>query len=179
MAVPTTHRYQVTVRWTGDRGTGTSDYRAYARDHEVEGPPGGPGPGKQAIRGSSDPAYRGDPARWNPEELLVAALAQCHLLWYLHLAAEAGVVVSGYVDTPVGTLEGSSDGVGEFTEVVLHPAVTVADAGTAERAMQLHGDVPARCAIARSVAFPVRHRPTVMVAAAPGGDGGAISPGRP
>jgi organic hydroperoxide reductase OsmC/OhrA len=158
MAVPVTHRYRVTVRWTGNRGSGTSDYRAYARDHDIEGP------GRAAIPGSSDPAYRGDPARWNPEELLVAALSQCHMLWYLHLAAEAGVVVTDYVDTPVGTLEGASDGVGQFAEVVLHPVVTVAQPAMGEAALALHADVGAKCAIARSVAFPVRHRPAVVVA---------------
>jgi organic hydroperoxide reductase OsmC/OhrA len=154
--VPTVHEYQVTLTWTGNRGTGTSDYRAYGRDHDVTAD------GKQAIHGSSDPAYRGDPTRWNPEEMLVSAVAQCHVLWYLHLAAEAGVVVLDYADAPVGVLEGTTDGVGQFREVVLHPTVTVADAEMVARAEALHGEVGAKCAIARSVAFPIRHEPVVL-----------------
>jgi organic hydroperoxide reductase OsmC/OhrA len=157
MPVATVHDYQVTVRWTGDRGTGTSDYRAYGRDHEVSSR------GKVSIPASSDPAYRGDPQRWNPEELLVAAVAQCHMLWYLHLAAEGGVVVTDYVDVPVGTLDGTSDGVGQFRHVTLHPTVVVAHPDMVEPAMALHGAVGEKCAIARSVSFPVLHEPIVRV----------------
>ena len=93
-----THHYSTTVRWTGNAGSGTSDYRSYLLDHEILGDL------KPAIPGSSDPAFRGDPARWNPEELLVASLAQCHMLWYLHLCAVAKVVVTDYADTAVGTM---------------------------------------------------------------------------
>jgi organic hydroperoxide reductase OsmC/OhrA len=160
MSVPTVHDYQVTLHWTGNRGSGTSDYRAYGRDHEVTGQ------GKQPILGSSDPAYRGDRARWNPEELLVSAVAQCHMLWYLHLAAEAGVVVTDYIDAPTGILEGTTDGVGQFREVILVPTVTVASVDMVASAEALHAKVGEKCAIARSVAFPVRHRPVTLVAAA-------------
>jgi organic hydroperoxide reductase OsmC/OhrA len=154
-----THRYEVTVRWTGDAGSGTSDYRAYRRDHDVDGD------GKPTIPGSSDPAFRGDATRWNPEELLVAALAQCHMLWYLHLCADRGVVVTGYADTPAGTLEmDPTGGGGQFTEVVLRPAVTVADPSMADKARALHDEIGALCFIARSVCFPVRHEPTVRIA---------------
>jgi organic hydroperoxide reductase OsmC/OhrA len=160
MSVPTVHEYQVTLHWTGNRGSGTSDYRAYGRDHEVTGQ------GKQPILGSSDPAYRGDPARWNPEELLVSAVAQCHMLWYLHLAAEAGVVVTDYVDVPRGILDGTTDGVGQFRDVILEPTVTVTSGDMVARAQALHAAVGEKCAIARSVAFPVRHHPTTLVAGA-------------
>lgn len=151
-----THRCEMTVRWTGDTGSGTSGYRGYRRDHEVHGN------GKAAILGSSGPAFRGDPARWNPEELLVAALAQCHMLWYLHLCAAGGVVVTGYTDTPVGTMAmDAAGGGGQFTEVVLRPAVTVAGPSMAGKAQALHEEIGALCFIARSVSFPVRHEPTV------------------
>jgi organic hydroperoxide reductase OsmC/OhrA len=151
-----THRYEVTVRWTGDSGQGTSDYRGYGRDHDVQGE------GKQAILGSSDPAFRGDATRWSPEELLVAALAQCHMLWYLHLCATGGVVVTDYADTPVGTMTmDAAGGGGQFTEVVLRPAVTVAEESMADKARALHDEIGALCFIARSVSFPVRHEPTV------------------
>jgi organic hydroperoxide reductase OsmC/OhrA len=159
MAATPAHRYAVTIRWTGNTGSGTSDYRGYRRDHEVRGD------GKPAIPGSSDPAFRGDAARWNPEELLVASLAQCHMLWYLHLCAAGGVVVTDYADTPAGTMVlDATGGGGQFTEVVLRPSVTVADASMADKAQALHEEIGALCFIARSVSFPVRHEPTVRVA---------------
>jgi organic hydroperoxide reductase OsmC/OhrA len=154
-----THRYELTVRWTGNTGTGTSDYRGYRRDHEIHGD------GKPTLPGSSDAAFRGDPSRWNPEELLVASLAQCHMLWYLHLCADGEVVVTDYVDTPVGTMTmDATGGGGQFTEVILRPAVTVADPSMADKALALHDEINAICFIARSVNFPVRHEPSVRAA---------------
>ncbi len=150
-----THTYELTVTWTGDRGTGTSGYRAYSRAHEVTAA------GRPPLPGSSDPTFRGDPDRWNPEQLLVAALAQCHLLWYLHLCAEAGVVVTGYTDTPTGLMAEDDDGGGRFTEVTLRPRVTVAAADSVGRAVELHGTAHRMCFIANSVNFPVHHEPVV------------------
>lgn len=149
------HHYALTVDWTGNLGTGTSTYRGYSRDHQVVDAAAG------TILGSADPAFRGDPARWNPEQLLLASLSQCHLLWYLHLAATAGVVVTGYRDDPTGTMVEEADGRGQFTEVVLHPQVTVSAGSDPELAQSLHGRVGEFCYIARSVNFPVRHEPTV------------------
>lgn len=159
--MPSTHGYELSLRWMGDLGSGTSGYRAYSRDHEVHAP------GKPVIAGSADPAFRGDPQRWNPEELLVASLSQCHMLWYLHIAATAGVVVTAYTDTPTGTMNEDRTGGGQFSEVVLRPAVTVADAAMRERAHALHDYVGAKCFIARSVNFPVHHEPATLIA---GGD---------
>jgi organic hydroperoxide reductase OsmC/OhrA len=151
------HHYEVTVSWTGNRGTGTSGYRDYGRDHEVsaDGPP--------TILGSADPAFRGDPARWNPEQALLAALAQCHMLSYLHVCATAGVVVTGYVDAAEGTMAEDTDGGGHFTEVVLRPRVTVAAADMVDSATALHAEASAKCFIANSVNFPVHHEPAVTV----------------
>lgn len=147
------HRYEVTVTWTGDRGTGTSGYRAYERAHEVEAGD------KPVILGSSDPGFRGDPGRWNPEELLVASLSQCHLLWFLHLCATEGVVVTGYVDHPQGTMMEADDGGGRFEEVVLRPQVTLAAPEQAPLAAALHHTAHKMCFIANSVNFPVRCEP--------------------
>jgi organic hydroperoxide reductase OsmC/OhrA len=155
-----THRYELTVTWTGDRGTGTSGYRAYSRAHEVSAP------GRPPLLGSSDPAFRGEPDRWNPEQLLVAALSQCHMLSYLHLCADAGIVVTAYVDNPRGVLAEASGG-GQFTEVVLRPQVTVATPEMVERAGGLHVDAHKLCFIANSVNFAVLHEP-VTLAAEPG-----------
>ncbi|MGW2327411.1 OsmC family protein [Streptomyces sp. NPDC001700] len=154
----TTHTYDVTVEWTGNLGTGTASYPSYGHDHEVLAD------GKAGIAASSDPAFRGDPARWNPEELLVASVAQCHMLWYLHLCAEGGVTVTEYEDHAHGVMTMDEVGRGgQITEVILRPEVTVTDASMTEKARALHGDVHALCFIARSVNFPITHAPVIRV----------------
>jgi len=155
---PRSHRYEIGLRWTGNLGEGTASYRAYSREHAVtaEGRPG--------LEGSSDPAFRGDASRWNPEQLLVAALSQCHLLAYLHLCAVSGVVVTAYEDRADGTMAEDGQGGGRFTEVTLRPVVSVADSAMAETARKLHDRAHAQCFIASSVNFPVRHEPETRVA---------------
>lgn len=149
------HRYPVEVRWTGNRGSGTQSYQGYGRDHEIRVA------GKPVIAGSADPAYRGDAGRHNPEDLLVGALSACHMLWYLHLAADAGVVVTAYVDAAEGTLAADASG-GQFSEVVLRPQVTVSAASDTARAAALHEDAHRACYIARSMNFPVRCEPRIV-----------------
>jgi organic hydroperoxide reductase OsmC/OhrA len=156
--MPRSHSYDVSVAWTGNRGTGTSGYRDYARDHDVTAA------GRPPLPGSSDAVFRGDPARWNPELELVAALAQCHMLAYLHLCAVAGVVVTGYTDDAHGTMAEAEDGGGHFTEVVLRPRVTVTSPDMVDAATGLHRQAHAKCFIASSVNFPVRHEPAITVA---------------
>jgi organic hydroperoxide reductase OsmC/OhrA len=150
------HTYDTRVVWTGNLGSGTSGYRAYDRAHSVSaaGPPD--------ILGSSDPAFRGDPSRWNPEQMLVASLSQCHLLWYLHLCSAAGVVVVRYTDDAVGTMVESSTG-GQFTSVLLRPVVVVSSPSMISSALALHADAHKACFIANSVSFPVTHSPVVRV----------------
>jgi organic hydroperoxide reductase OsmC/OhrA len=151
-----THTYDVTVEWTGDLGSGTDGYRSFSRAHEVLGD------GKTPIAASSDPAFRGDATRWNPEELLVASVAQCHMLWYLHLCAVNGVVVTDYADHAHGVMTmDESGGGGQITAVTLRPEVTVAKASMTEKARSLHDDINAVCFIARSVNFPITHVPVI------------------
>lgn len=157
--MPKTHNYAVSVTWTGNTGTGTSGYRNYERQHEISA-----GAQKPQIPGSADPAFRGDPARWNPEELLVAALSACHKLWYLHLCAEARIVVTEYVDHAEGVMTETPDGSGSFQRVILRPRVRLATGSDAVKARDLHGAAHARCFIANSVNFPVHHEPTIIVA---------------
>lgn len=153
-----THEYLVGIEWLGDRGTGTSGYRDYGRQLVVRAE------GKQhVIEASADKTFHGDADRWNPEEMLVAALAQCHMLSYLHMAVRAGVVVTAYTDSAVGIMEQKGMG-GRFTEVVLRPMVTVADAAMADRALAAHAEAYENCFIASSVNFPVLHEPTILVA---------------
>lgn len=150
------HHYAVTVDWTGNRGSGTSDYRAYGRDHLVAVA------GKPTIEGSSDRAFRGDIERWNPEDMLVAALAQCHMLSYLYAAVTHGVVVTAYRDDAVGIMVQTSDGGGHFASVTLKPMVTVKRGTDVELAQTLHVEASRMCFIAASVNFDVLHEPTVV-----------------
>jgi len=151
------HHCRATVQWTGNNGRGTSDYRSYERSHIIRVD------GKQDIAGSSDPAFRGDKSRYNPEELLLSSLSACHLLWYLHLCSEAGVIVTAYTDQATGTMAETENGGGHFTEVTLHPAVTVEEPSMADKARELHKKARELCFIANSVNFPVYHQPTVDV----------------
>jgi organic hydroperoxide reductase OsmC/OhrA len=140
------HRYEMAVRWTGNLGQGTATYRAYARSHELRAE------GKSApIAGSSDPAFRGDPERYNPEELLVGATSACHMLWVLHLCADAGLVVTSYRDTPVGHQVEHADGSGEFTRIELWPEIELSDPARAGELREIHERAHAKCAIARSL----------------------------
>jgi len=152
------HHYEVSVEWTGNTGSGTATYRGYGRDHDVSAP------GRPTLKGSADKAFRGDPDRWNPEDFLLAALSECHMLSYLALSVTAGVDVVGYRDTATATMVTHADSSGEFTEAVLHPVVTVADAAMLEKAEHLHEAAARACFIARSVNFPVRHEPVIEVA---------------
>ncbi|MBT2373557.1 OsmC family protein [Pseudomonas fluorescens] len=155
--VDKTHEYEIQVAWTGNEGTGTSSYRGYSRAHAIRAN------GKTSIDGSSDPSFRGDSTRWNPEELLVASLSACHKLWYLGLCAEAGIVVVAYEDNAQGTMVEESNGAGQFTSVVLRPKVILASGSEIEKAQALHQIAHEKCFIARSVNFPVRHAPEISV----------------
>lgn len=155
------HHYTLSLRWEGNLGEGTSSYRAYSRDHTVRHPRAG------TIAASSDPAFRGDASRWNPEQLFLASLSQCHMLWYLHLATQAGVVVVSYDDEPTGTMIEEPGGGGRFTGVTLRPAVTIATGGDVRLAEVLHDRVGDYCFIARSVSIPVLHEPHVAIHGVP------------
>jgi len=152
------HSYATDLVWTGNRGEGTSGYRAYDRAHEISVA------GKPVIPGSSDPHFRGDATRYNPEELLVASLSACHMLWFLHLCADAGIRVERYTDSATGAMQETADGGGHFTEVVLRPAVRIAGDVEQARIDALHERAHELCFIAQSVNFPVRCEATLEVA---------------
>lgn len=150
------HRYAVAVTWTGNTGAGTATHRGYERAHVVRAV------GKPDLYGSSDPSFRGDAARGNPEELLLASLSACHQLWYLSLCAEAGIVVTAYEDAAEAQMAEDADGAGRFVRAVLHPRVTIARDADVATAQALHPRAHAMCFIARSVNFPVEHRATIV-----------------
>lgn len=148
--------FEINVFWTGNRGFGTRDYKAYGRDHTVTAA------GLPALLGSADRKFHGDADRWNPEQLLLTALAQCHMLSFLHAATAHGIVVTKYEDTATGTLTLNKDGSGQFSSATLHPKIYVAEAATQELALSLHTEAAAKCFIARSLNFPVHHKPGLL-----------------
>jgi len=150
------HHYPVKIEWTGNKGKGTRNYRAYERDHTVSVK------GKTPILCSSDPAFRGDPQRYNPEEQLVASISSCHMLWYLHLCASAKIVVVEYRDDAIGTMIENADGSGQFGEVTLRPKIKIEGEQDIERALALHHQAHQMCFIANSVNFPVSHEPEIV-----------------
>lgn len=157
------HTYEAAVTWTGAGAAGTASYTSYSRDHDLAFE------GKPVLPGSADPSFRGDPGRYSPEELLLGALAQCHMLWFLHLAAADGVVVLAYTDRASGTMRVEAAGHGQFTDVVLRPCVTIAHAARGDGSPivdedldALHARAHEHCFIARSVNFPVRHDPAPL-----------------
>jgi len=155
------HKFQAVTRWTGNTGAGTASYAGYSRNHEC----GAPGK-SNTIAGSSSALYRGDGTRYNPEELLVASISSCHMLWMLHLCADAGIVITAYSDEAEGEMRENADGSGEFTRVLLRPRMTITNAARTADAMALHDRARELCFIARSVNFPVEHDPVVEVAKA-------------
>jgi len=152
-----THHYKVDLEWTGNKGSGTADYRAYRRDHIVSVA------GKEHhIMGSSDPSFLGDPSRYNPEELFLSSLSTCHMLWYLHLCSMYQVVVTAYEDHATGIMEEQKNGSGQFTEVTLYPTVHVKETSMINKANELHEEANNMCFIANSCNFKIGHQPTTL-----------------
>ncbi|WP_258103106.1 OsmC family protein [Marinoscillum sp. MHG1-6] len=153
-----THHYKTEISWTGNLGKGTADYTSYKRDHVVTIN------GKSdPINMASDPAFRGDPTRYNPEELLVISLSSCHMLWYLHLCAINDIIVTTYEDAAEGTMEEISNGGGRFTSVTLHPKITIANVDKVDLAFSLHEKAHELCFIANSCNFPIHHQPNISI----------------
>lgn len=151
------HHYTTTINWTGNKGTGTSCYDEYERSHTLSIA------NKPDLLCSSDIPFRGDGSKHNPEDMLLASLSSCHMLWYLHLCADAGIIVTDYTDEASATMVQVAGGGGHFTEVVLHPVVTITDSSMIEKANELHDIAHQKCFIANSCNFPVRHEPQCAV----------------
>ncbi|KKJ76158.1 peroxiredoxin [Kiloniella litopenaei] len=149
------HQYKSHLSWTGNKGDGTLNYKAYDRNYDIiiEG--------KTTLSGSSDPAFRGDPTRHNPEDMLLASISSCHMLWYLHLCSVNKIVVVDYQDTSTATMTMNSDGSGQFSSATLNPVVTISQDSDSEKAAQLHHEANKLCFIARSVNFPIHHDPQI------------------
>ncbi|WP_417382828.1 OsmC family protein [Gimesia sp.] len=149
------HSYRVTTVWDGSAAGPAKSYKDYSRDHVIKMQ------GKPDLLGSSDPGFRGDASRHNPEDLLVASLSACHMLWYLHLCTVNGISVFSYTDQATGLMAETADGGGHFTSVTLAPKVHISPAAKANLAKALHQQAHAKCFIANSVNFPVTHQPEI------------------
>jgi len=150
------HHYKIKIEWTGNNGTGTSGYTAYSRSHQLSAENK-----TSPVQLSSDPHFRGDLAKYNPEELLVASLSSCHMLWYLHLCSDAGIIIQKYEDEPEGFMEEGGNLPGRFTKVILRPKVRISS-GDIEKAKSLHHDANEKCFIANSVNFPMEHEAEII-----------------
>jgi organic hydroperoxide reductase OsmC/OhrA len=152
------HTYRVAVEWIGNRGHGTPGHAGYGRDHTISAG------AKPPIAGSSDPAFRGDPGRWNPEELLLASISACHKLWYLGLCAKAGISVVSYRDEAEATMVEEPNGAGRFVSATLRPRITIRAGADMDEATRLHHEAHAYCFIANSVNFPIACEPNITAA---------------
>ncbi|MGB7285611.1 MAG: OsmC family protein [Salaquimonas sp.] len=157
MALSKSHIYEAVIEWTGNSGTGTSAYKAYERTWDLSSN------GKPIVNCSNDPVLGGDASKYNPEDLFLSAIASCHMLWYLHLCSEAGVVVQTYRDEPQGIGEMEPSGKGRFTSVTLRPIIGITKGSDLEKAYTLHNEIHQYCFIARSVNFPVNYEPQITI----------------
>ncbi len=157
MSTKKEHRYKINNTWTGNHGLGTKNYKSYERSYEIISG------NKKIIQGSSDPAFQGDPTLYNPEELFLASIASCHMLWFLHLCSVNNVIVISYTDNAEGSMEENKNGSGQFSEVILRPKITVKDLQMVELANQLHEKANKMCFIANSCNFPIKHEAETTV----------------
>ncbi len=154
----TIHNYKLSTKWTGNQGNGTSNYKDFERSYSIQIK------NKPDIFGSSDPEFRGDKTKHNPEELLLASVSFCHMLWYLHLCAENNMVVTDYVDNATVVLEETADGNGKFSAITLNPSITITDQSMLATATELHKKANEFCFVANSLNFKVQHLPIFNIA---------------
>ena len=153
----TQHNYKLAVKWTGNQGSGTSNYNEFERSYAIQIE------NKVVIHGSSDPEFRGDRTKHNPEELLLAATSSCHMLWYLHFCSENKIIVVDYIDNATAILQETENGNGKFSSITLNPIVTVTEKAMIEQATELHKKANEFCFVANSLNFKVEHQPVINV----------------
>ncbi len=147
------HQYKTNLIWAGNKGSGTMDYRSYDRDFVVSIN------NKESFSGSSDSIFLGDQTKYNPEDLLLASVSSCHMLWYLHLCSKNEIVVLEYTDNAIGTMTENNDGSGKFSSILLKPEVIISKKEQIEQANSLHVEANKMCFIANSLNFSVEHQP--------------------
>lgn len=150
-----THRYNAQIAWTGAGEEGTKNYKSYERLYNVNIE------GKPTVAGSSDPSFRGDPVRHNPEDMLVASVSACHMLWYLHLCSVSRVIVTSYIDDAEGVMEEDKRGSGRFTKIILRPRIKITADSDITKAEEAHHKANEMCFIANTLNCPISHEPTI------------------
>lgn len=154
--MPQEHLFQALITWTGASAGPTESYRAYSREFSVQIE------GKAELAGSAAPTFLGDASLHNPEDLLLAAVAGCHLLSYLAIVARQGILVTSYIDQATAVMK-IKDGKMRIVEATLRPRVVVAPGTDIEKAEALHLQANQECFIANSVNFPIHHFPEVSI----------------
>ena len=152
------HGFTARLVWEGNTGQGTADYAGYGRGFRIEVA------GKPEFGGSAAPMFRGEADRHNPEDLFLASLAACHMLFYLALCARHGLRVLAYQDDVRGLLRLRPEGGGRFETIDLCPCVELAPGGDEALALQLHEVAHEQCFIANSCSVAVRHTATINTA---------------
>jgi len=142
------HEFSLRAEWNTDDER-PHPARGFSRDIVIQAD----GPGE--IAGSAAKPFHGDTSRWNPEQLVLAALAECHILSYLYVAGQAEIEVEKVSVRGELTLEAGAEG-GQITSATLYPEVWVTDAMQLPRARELHDEAHKQCFIARSMNFPIR-----------------------
>ena len=150
------HNYALKINWTRNIGSGTNSYKSYERSFEVSVD------GKEIINGSSDSFFIGDKTKYNPEELLLASISSCHILWYLHLCAYDGIIVTSYIDNAEGIMVENDNGGGKFEQVILKPVISVTENSMIEKAIIQHAKANKTCFTANSVNFRISHQPVIL-----------------
>ena len=159
------HAFETHLRWPADPAQALPPAPAFSRNSVLSAP------GKKEVAGSAPAVFGGDAARYNPEELLLMALSECHMLTYLAVAAKRNLSILAYEDRATGTLGLGTNGIksgplGKMSmqQVTLRPRVTVAKGTDLAEALAIHERAHANCFIANSVNFPVRHEAQIVAA---------------
>ncbi len=155
MSIKAVHEFNTQIEWTGNTGLGTETYESYERDYTLSSE------GKEQILCSSAAGFRGDTNKYNPEDLFIASLSSCHMLWYLHLCADNGIKVLSYIDATEAKLAVFLNGKGFFQSITLSPKVVVENPEHIQKAIALHQKANKMCFLANSLHFPIKHNPTV------------------
>ncbi len=118
---------------------------------------------KSPLTVSAAKAFKGDETKYNPEDLLLSALASCHMMSYFYVCAQNGIELIDYKDEAVGVLELKADGSGAFTSVVLNPVVTISKSEMIDKAVSLHKEAHSICFIAHPCNVLISHTVLLQV----------------
>lgn len=152
------HTFKATVNWQLGNTETTLNPKSFSRNHVVTITNK-----KTPLEVSAAKPFRGDDTLYNPEDLLLSALASCHMMSYLYVCSQNNIDVLSYTDTAEAILDVEASGSGHFSKVTLKPVVTIKDASQLELAKTLHVKANSLCFIANSCNFPVEHNAEIIL----------------